>query len=244
MSRDQPGRPDDQADPSVEAELGGSAGDGRAVRAQRRREQRRGEILTAAKLVFQQKGYHQASIHDVIDQAGIARGTFYLYFESKRDVFEELLDEFLTLIRAGVQRISLDPAAGSPLSQMQGNFRRVLAAVLQHEDLATIVLRDAGGLDDESREELDMFFSQVRGLIEHALTIGQELGVVRSCNAQVIAATALGGFREIMNLVLAWRRAEPSLVPGGFQKAVFGPDASSDALADELVAFFLRGVFT
>src|SRR5690606_25495730 len=59
------------------------APDGRAARAERRRAERREAILSAAKTVFRDKGYHQASVHDIIDEAQIARGTFYLYFSSK-----------------------------------------------------------------------------------------------------------------------------------------------------------------
>ncbi|MCI0356492.1 MAG: TetR/AcrR family transcriptional regulator, partial [Acidobacteria bacterium] len=59
------------------------------------RTDRRAQILRAAKQVFSQKGFHTASVSDIIERAGIARGTFYLYFESKRDVFDKLLEDLL-----------------------------------------------------------------------------------------------------------------------------------------------------
>ncbi len=42
------------------------------------REQRREQVLDAAKAVFAKKGFHRSSIADIIQRAGIARGTFYL----------------------------------------------------------------------------------------------------------------------------------------------------------------------
>lgn len=45
--------------------------------------ERRQQILDAAKHVFAEAGYHGASINAIIERAEIARGTFYLYFESK-----------------------------------------------------------------------------------------------------------------------------------------------------------------
>jgi AcrR family transcriptional regulator len=54
---------------------------------ERAKQERRRQILSAAKQVFADAGYHGASIHAIIERAQIARGTFYLYFESKAAVF-------------------------------------------------------------------------------------------------------------------------------------------------------------
>jgi AcrR family transcriptional regulator len=127
------------------------APDGRAARAERRRAERREAILAAAKTVFRDKGYHQASVHDIIDEARIARGTFYLYFTSKQELFGELIDDFLARVRGEVRRISLDPGDDPPRKQLQANFRRVVATVLEHDDVASIILRDPTSFDEESR---------------------------------------------------------------------------------------------
>ncbi len=71
------------------------------------RAQRRVPLLSCAREVFTERGYHGASVDHVIRAAGAARGTFYNYFDSKRAVFQEYwarrvrgadmlpLDEFL-----------------------------------------------------------------------------------------------------------------------------------------------------
>ncbi|MCH8849834.1 MAG: TetR/AcrR family transcriptional regulator [Chloroflexi bacterium] len=51
---------------------------------------RKEQILAAARAVFDEKGYESATISDVVRRAGVAQGTFYLYFASKRDVVLEL----------------------------------------------------------------------------------------------------------------------------------------------------------
>jgi len=48
---------------------------------------RRAEILSAAMIVFGKKGFEAARMDDVAQQAGIAKGTLYLYFRSKRDIY-------------------------------------------------------------------------------------------------------------------------------------------------------------
>ena len=51
---------------------------------------RKEQILAAARAVFDEKGYESATISDVVRRAGVAQGTFYLYFASKRDAVLEL----------------------------------------------------------------------------------------------------------------------------------------------------------
>ncbi|MDP9001704.1 MAG: TetR/AcrR family transcriptional regulator, partial [Myxococcota bacterium] len=61
--------------------------------------ERRQQILNVARDVFARRGYHNAKIEDIVTAAGIARGTFYLYFEDKRSIFEEIVDR--TIARLG-----------------------------------------------------------------------------------------------------------------------------------------------
>jgi AcrR family transcriptional regulator len=61
----------------------------RAERAQ----ENRARLIHAAKAVVGQHGYAEASIARIVERAGLAQGTFYLYFESRQDLFDQLLPE-------------------------------------------------------------------------------------------------------------------------------------------------------
>ncbi len=52
--------------------------------------QRRQQILAAARFVFDEKGYEGATVSDIVTKAGVAQGTFYLYFDSKKGLVVEL----------------------------------------------------------------------------------------------------------------------------------------------------------
>ncbi len=52
---------------------------------------RHAEILEAARKVFAEKGYTRASVEDIAHAAGIAKGTLYLYYPSKHDIYREAL---------------------------------------------------------------------------------------------------------------------------------------------------------
>ncbi|WP_379139897.1 TetR family transcriptional regulator [Paenibacillus sp. sgz500992] len=57
-----------------------------------RKEQRSRQILDAAKSVFIRKGYGAVSLKDIIEEAGMSRGWIYLYYQTKEEIFEALLD--------------------------------------------------------------------------------------------------------------------------------------------------------
>jgi len=60
---------------------------------------RRGELLEAARRVFERDGYHGATVSAVVQAAGLSQGAFYLYFADKKGVFGALQDEMATLLR-------------------------------------------------------------------------------------------------------------------------------------------------
>ena len=115
--------------------------DGRSRRANDRRENRRAEILRGALDVFGHKGYHQASVADIIEAAGIARGTFYLYFDSKSAVFLELLELLLAELNASI--IGVETEADSPpiTFQLVTTVRRILDTVVKNRMLAKLAFR-------------------------------------------------------------------------------------------------------
>src|SRR5881396_488011 len=65
---------------------------------------RRTELLTAARTVFGKKGFHQASVDEIAEMAEVAKGTVYLYYASKRELYMEA-------VRFGVESLNRELAA-------------------------------------------------------------------------------------------------------------------------------------
>ncbi|MDH5490998.1 MAG: TetR/AcrR family transcriptional regulator [Myxococcales bacterium] len=172
--------------------------DGRTKRASERRESRRAEILEAALEEFGRKGFHQTSVSDIIEAAGVARGTFYTYFESKSAIFLELLDQLLVRLRDAI--IGVDRSEGAPAMQVQleETVRRLLATFADNRLLSTIIIREAVGLDDEVDRRLRGFYRRIREYIRLSLVEGQRLGVVRRLDTEVAASCILGSFKQFM----------------------------------------------
>ncbi len=202
-----------------------STADAGLDRAERMRRQRRSQILAAAKEVFAERGYHNASINDIIGRAGIARGTFYLYFESKHKVFESILEEALVELRARIRRIDVSEGADPPPVQLRGSLVRVMEFVLGDPHFSRLLLRHSMGSDAEAMQRVDAFFAHVLDLIRSSLDHGIQMGLIRPCDTGLVASALLGAVRGIIEHVIQ-DQAPPAI----------------ESIVDELIAFALRGV--
>lgn len=81
----------------------------RRTRAQKAAENRR-NLMRAASEIVGEYGYAEASVSRIVERAGLAQGTFYLYFDSRQDLFDRLLPEVgaeaLTFIRDRIGEVS------------------------------------------------------------------------------------------------------------------------------------------
>src|SRR5229473_3440185 len=75
-----------------------------------------GTILEAARKIFAKKGYEAATVDDVAEAAGVAKGTLYLYFRSKREIYlAALRQDILTLNRETANRVHAAPTIEAKL---------------------------------------------------------------------------------------------------------------------------------
>jgi AcrR family transcriptional regulator len=98
----------DRSVPAVPA--AGPGGNGRTLQARGQRTRRR--LLDAAADVFDRTGYHAARVDDVVAAAHSSHGTFYLYFTSKEDLFDQLVGEVAAELRTVIDELA--PVTNSP----------------------------------------------------------------------------------------------------------------------------------
>ena len=172
--------------------------DGRVRRGQESREARRSQIKETALGVFSQGGYHATSVSDLVAAAGVARGTFYLYFDSKDAIFLELLDDLTAHLRANI--VGVDTGEGAPplLEQLRATVERILETVVTNRPLTRIIFREAVGLHDAVDERLGTFDDDLHAYVAGSLRIAQALGAVRVRDPDVSAACVVGSLRELV----------------------------------------------
>jgi AcrR family transcriptional regulator len=198
--------------------------------AKRRREalpkaERRQQILAAARDLFARRGYHQTTIDLIVDEAGVARGTYYLYYEDKRAVFSDLIDRFSQRLTMAIDRIVTDDESRSVADQVRSNIRAILGVCLAERAMTKILFTDAAGIDSAFDRKLATFYDAVVQLLTESLRDGQTLGIVRDGEPRVLAYLTLGALKELL-----------------FQAVTLGlAEESADRLTEQMYDFLARG---
>jgi TetR/AcrR family fatty acid metabolism transcriptional regulator len=184
---------------------------------------RKQAIVEAATECFAKRGYHDTSISDIIDDAGIARGTFYLYFKSKQDVFRFILDGFIKHIGDQIKTIKLGGKV-SPADQMRANVERLVDAILGGPAPAKIVLNEAVGLNPEIDDKLRSFYGKLISMIEKSIAKGVALKLVRPIDPRLAACIVIGAFKEVMiqKTVFKQSRFSKKIIVDGLIDALIG----------------------
>ena len=189
------------------------------------KQKRRLQIVGAASEVFAEKGYHSASINDIIEKAKIARGTFYLYFTGKHNVLEAILDDVLERLRQRIKGVEVGPDAPPPGEQLRSNIIRIIRFATEERTVVRIVLEHGLAPDDQVAERVQRFWRHVAEMIEASLTQGIALGIVRKCDVKINAAASLGAIRGVVEYLVE-DEGEPDLAK----------------VAAEVIGFAMRGV--
>ncbi|MFE4709905.1 TetR/AcrR family transcriptional regulator [Paenibacillus sp. NPDC056722] len=118
-------------------------------------EERRNEILDTAEKLFYTKGYAGTTVNDILQEIGIAKGTFYYYFKSKEEVMDAVVMRF---IEAGVT--SAKQIASNP-------------DLTVHEKLLSIIM--AQKPDDDRKEHMIEQFHQPDNAQIHQKSLAQTI---------------------------------------------------------------------
>jgi AcrR family transcriptional regulator len=116
-----------------------------AGRREERKAQNRAKLLAAARQVFAEKGFGEATARDIVRATDLATGTFYNYFRDKEELFRALLDEF----QQRVSDATLPPRRDGSLTLEQRIEQGALAffqVVAEDAELFGVLRRNAGAI--------------------------------------------------------------------------------------------------
>jgi AcrR family transcriptional regulator len=185
-----------------------------------RGEERRQQLLDTATRLFAEHGYHPTSVADIVDGVGVGKGVFYWYFESKEQLFLELMARARDDMRlAQVAFIADEP---DPVRRLEGGIRASLDWLESHRDvialfqIASVDTRFVGALRAAQEDEA----AQLATHLKDAIAIGG----IPDGDPLVLAHAVLGAVEALARTFL--RR------PGAWDQGV----------ADTAVAFCLGGI--
>ncbi|HHY32830.1 MAG TPA: TetR/AcrR family transcriptional regulator [Firmicutes bacterium] len=151
-------------------------------------------ILDAAQQVFSKKGFHQATVEEIADAAGVGKGTVYLYFPSKKEILvamiEERLREFTRELKERVEAV----AAGlrTCTEKLRQAILFQMEVLRKSQDFLTVMSGDIGELG----QELDKRTKDARrafvGVMEAIISEGMRSGEFRNIDPR-LASYAVEG---------------------------------------------------
>ena len=156
------------------------------TRRQRRKESRPGEIIAAALTIFQSKGFAASKIEDVAQAAGVTKGTVYLYFPSKAELFKAVIRETvlpnLDLIEAAaaVSRFSTNRACVRPCSIWAGSMTNCRGS------FSKLIIAEAGNFPELGKFYREEVIGRVRRVLTGIIGDGIAQGEFRSCNPSTV----------------------------------------------------------
>jgi AcrR family transcriptional regulator len=173
--------------------------DGRAL--SKRGTLTRQRVLDAAESVFAQHGFHDASIVKITEAAGVGQGTFYLYFGSKKDVFDELVRDLNRRVRHAMKEASSQ--GKTRLEAEELGFRAYFRFTAEHPALYRII-RQA---EFVSPEMLRYHYERLSSGYVEALRTAVGRGEIADLDPEV-AAYALMGMGELTGMRwILWEQA-------------------------------------
>jgi AcrR family transcriptional regulator len=100
--------------------------------------QTRAQLLEAARTVFERKGYIDASVEDIVTEAGVARGSFYTYFEDKLEVFRLLSSEVNAAVMDAVSD-NVNMRGGDPILRLHQSIARFIEVYREYAALYGLI---------------------------------------------------------------------------------------------------------
>ena len=189
---------------------------------------RRRQLLTAATAVFARRGYRAAGISDIVSEAGVARGTFYLYFESKAQVFLAIAADFYDRLEMAIAGSGAGPPTNSTdgRSFLRASFHRWFEFFHLHRLAATVMLKEGAAIDPRFDRGIAELRQSAYTHFAERVRRFQQVGMLRpSLSPDIVAHLQVGMFEELVK---------------AFVLNTEHPDI--DGLADQMADFEWNGV--
>ena len=161
---------------------------------------KRRNILDAAIRVFARQGFHATRVSDIADEAGVAYGLVYHYFDSKDEVLNELFSERWSLLLAAIEEA--DSSSESPRSKLAAVAAFIVDSYRHEPELMKVIIvevtRAANSFGRTHLPEIRRAYDSISKIVAE----GQEAGVFRRDIDPAFASMSFYG--AIEQLLSGW----------------------------------------
>lgn len=196
-----------------------------------RGEATRRRLLDAAEEVFGEMGYYEASVAEITRRAGVAQGTFYIYFHSKRETFVELVEDIGERLRAATST-AIEGVANRIEAEREG-FEAFFRFVYAHRRIYRIV-EEAGRVAPEATHE---YYRRISVGYERGLAAAMAAGQIAPGNVEALAYALMGIGHFLALRWIIWP-AEQDATPAANDL----DDEMPPAVLETVMSFIARGL--
>ena len=161
------------------------------------KEERRNEIIETAGKLFEEKGYEQTQVQDIVNEIGVAKGLFYYYFKSKDEVMEELADRYADAIIDAVNKL-IDKDIGT-FDKINRIFQIFIDSAEKKFGIFMGILNVKNGITHER-----IFFNvgkKMVPLVTELILSGNDNGECNCSDPKFITEFLVSGLFNIMNQI-------------------------------------------
>ena len=152
---------------------------------------RRDQILDAAEQALLARGIAAATMADVADAAGIAKGTVYLYFGSKADLLADLRTRYIERFSDTLAGALTGPARAKPMTRLDRFIEQFFDYAMAHRRMHHLLFHEAGFSEDDA-------FAGVRHLLSDFITTGMADGYFAPADAGMPSGFVLSGLHDAL----------------------------------------------
>ncbi len=186
-------------------------------------QQKKKDILMAALEIFGRDGFYKAKVSDIAKQADVGKGTIYEYFDSKKNLFEEMVDfcgykglEYLT------EEINKEESAIEKLKK----YILIESQVMEeYGDIIYVFIQDSNKLGDNVKSILMDYRQKKIEIMKDVLQEGIEVGAFKEISLEVTALSFMGAIHHLL-----------------FNRKIFGSPKEIEDIIQDFLEIFINGI--
>ena len=204
------------------------------------KQQRVDTIVESARKVFCSSGFEKGSIDMIARDAGIAEGTIYRYFDSKRDLLDEVLRRHYSILFDDVEQTL--PIIEGASNRLLYIIRRILLMISEDRSMCRLRQIHARQIDDERPSLSHDQNRRMAALMRNEIKKGMADGSFRLDTSPSIVCYMIGGAVEITeySFMKTGRAIDIDKVTESIWRTIHSGMSSSDATAESLTGLVER----
>ena len=155
------------------------------------------KICQAAIEIFSEKSFNKTTVSEIATKAGVGKGTFYLYFDSKSDLLNYLLDFGIEKLISQVSASIKD--ADSPLKKLEKAIDAQLNFFNKYHNYCNFFVREIWSYRDSLKREVEKLKEKYIVIFEDLIEEGIKDGSFKDIDTETIAS-GLFGFSSISSI--------------------------------------------